>query len=88
MPKAFAYRVGALFRLGKNEGTLQNGLNKIADAFCTPGRARCVSFLGRLNIQDQQSPILLVPNVAFEIERNALINPAHSEAQRIRVVSI
>ena len=39
-------------------------------------------------LQAQQSPILLVPSVVFEIERNALINPAHSEAQRIRVVSI
>jgi len=39
-------------------------------------------------LQAQESPILLVPSVVFEIERNALINPAHPEATRIRVVSI
>jgi RES domain-containing protein len=31
---------------------------------------------------------VLVPSVVFEIERNALINPAHPQAMRIRVVSI
>jgi RES domain-containing protein len=39
-------------------------------------------------LQSQESPILLVPSVVFEIERNALINSAHPEATRIRVVSI
>jgi RES domain-containing protein len=39
-------------------------------------------------LQRQESPILLVPSVIFEVERNALINPAHPEAQRIRLVSL
>jgi RES domain-containing protein len=32
--------------------------------------------------------ILLVPSVVFDVERNALINPVHPEASRIRTVSI
>ena len=39
-------------------------------------------------LQAQVSPIVLVPSVVFEIERNALINPGHPQAMRIRVVSI
>lgn len=39
-------------------------------------------------LQAQESPVLLVPSVVFEIELNALINPVHPEATRIRVVSI
>jgi RES domain-containing protein len=32
--------------------------------------------------------ILLVPSVVFDVERNALINPAHPNSARIRLVSI
>jgi RES domain-containing protein len=35
-----------------------------------------------------QTAILYVPSAVFAIEKNALINPAHSDAKRIRVVSI
>jgi RES domain-containing protein len=35
-----------------------------------------------------ETPILLVPSVVFDIERNALINPAHQDAARIRTLSI
>jgi RES domain-containing protein len=35
-----------------------------------------------------QTAILLVPSVIFDIERNALINPAHPGAKRIRTLSI
>ena len=36
----------------------------------------------------QQNAVLLVPSVVFDIECNALINPAHPDAARIRVLSI
>ena len=39
-------------------------------------------------LQGQDSSILLVPSVVFKIERNALINPVHPEAKRIRVLSV
>jgi len=35
-----------------------------------------------------ESAILLVPSVAFGVERNALINPAHPDFRQINVVSI
>lgn len=35
-----------------------------------------------------QTAILLVPSVVFDIERNALINPAHPEMARIRIASV
>jgi RES domain-containing protein len=35
-----------------------------------------------------QTAVLLVPSVVFDIERNALINPAHPDATRIRTLSI
>jgi RES domain-containing protein len=35
-----------------------------------------------------QTAILLVPSVVFDVERNALINPAHPDAARIRTLSI
>jgi RES domain-containing protein len=35
-----------------------------------------------------QTPILLVPSVVFDIERNALINPAHPGMAHIRIASI
>jgi RES domain-containing protein len=35
-----------------------------------------------------QTAILLVPSVVFDVERNALINPAHPDAARIRILSI
>jgi RES domain-containing protein len=35
-----------------------------------------------------QTAILLVPSVVFDVERNALINPAHLDATRIRTLSI
>ncbi len=31
--------------------------------------------------------ILLVPSVVFDVERNAMINPAHPDAARIRITS-
>ncbi len=34
-----------------------------------------------------QTAILLVPSVVFDIERNALINPAHPDAKLIRTLS-
>lgn len=39
-------------------------------------------------LQSGETPLLLVPSVVFEVERNALINPAHPEAARIRVMSV
>jgi RES domain-containing protein len=39
-------------------------------------------------LETRASVILLVPSVVFEVERNALINPAHPEAKRIRVLSV
>jgi RES domain-containing protein len=35
-----------------------------------------------------KTAILLVPSVVFDVERNALINPAHPDASRLRVLSI
>jgi RES domain-containing protein len=35
-----------------------------------------------------QTAILLIPSVVFDVERNALINPAHADMPRIRVVGI
>lgn len=35
-----------------------------------------------------KTAILLVPSVVFDIERNALINPAHADTARIRVAGI
>jgi RES domain-containing protein len=35
-----------------------------------------------------ETVILLMPSVVFDVERNALINPAHPEAARIRTLSI
>jgi RES domain-containing protein len=35
-----------------------------------------------------QSAVLLVPSVVFSVERNALINPAHPDAARIRILTI
>jgi RES domain-containing protein len=35
-----------------------------------------------------QSCVLLVPSVVFEVERNALINPAHPDFTSIRIASI
>ena len=32
-----------------------------------------------------KTAILLVPSVVFDVDRNALINPAHAETTRIRV---
>jgi RES domain-containing protein len=34
------------------------------------------------------SAAALVPSVVFDIERNALISPAHGDAKRLRVISI
>jgi RES domain-containing protein len=34
------------------------------------------------------SAVLLVPSMVFDVERNALINPAHRQFARIRVLSI
>jgi RES domain-containing protein len=35
-----------------------------------------------------RTAILLVPSVVFDVERNALINPAHADTARIRVANI
>jgi RES domain-containing protein len=35
-----------------------------------------------------QTAILLVPSVVFDVERNALINPAHPDMAHIRIASI
>jgi RES domain-containing protein len=35
-----------------------------------------------------QTSILLVPSVIFDVERNALINPVHADAKRIRTSSM
>jgi RES domain-containing protein len=35
-----------------------------------------------------KTAILLVPSVVFDVERNALINPAHAETARIRIAGI
>ncbi len=50
---------------------------------CTVSRAA-----GDAWLRSAESPILLVPSVVFDVERNALINPAHHDAKQIRVVSI
>lgn len=39
-------------------------------------------------LQAEKTAILKVPSVVFDVERNALINPAHPEIARIRVASI
>jgi RES domain-containing protein len=39
-------------------------------------------------LRTAQTAILLVPSVVFDVERNALINPAHPDAARIRTLSI
>lgn len=39
-------------------------------------------------LEAAQTAILLVPSVVFDVERNALINPAHPDAKRIRTLSI
>jgi RES domain-containing protein len=39
-------------------------------------------------LESSQTAILLVPSVVFDVERNALINPAHPDAARIRTLSI
>lgn len=35
-----------------------------------------------------ETAILLVPSVIFDVERNALINPVHADAKRIRPIRI
>jgi RES domain-containing protein len=35
-----------------------------------------------------ETAVLLVPSVVFDVERNALINPAHPDISRIRTISI
>lgn len=35
-----------------------------------------------------QTAILLVPSVVFDVERNALINPAHPDMARIRIAGV
>jgi len=35
-----------------------------------------------------KTAILLVPSVVFDVERNALINPAHAETARIGIAGI
>ena len=35
-----------------------------------------------------RSAILLVPSIVFDVDRNALINPAHVDTARIRIASV
>jgi len=39
-------------------------------------------------LQDGRSAVLLVPSVVFDVERNALINPAHADYGAVRVVEV
>jgi RES domain-containing protein len=43
---------------------------------------------GDVWLQAGKTAILKVPSVVFDVERNALINPAHTSSARIRLVSI
>ena len=38
-------------------------------------------------LEAAKSPVLRVPSVVFDVERNVLINPAHPDFRRIKVVS-
>jgi RES domain-containing protein len=44
--------------------------------------------IGDTWLKGAESAILLVPSVVFDIERNALINPAHPDAASIRALSV
>ena len=35
-----------------------------------------------------QTAILLVPSIVYDVDRNALINPTHTDAKRIQTISI
>ena len=37
-------------------------------------------------LEKQETAVLRVPSVVFDVERNVLINPAHAEFKRIKVV--
>jgi hypothetical protein len=50
MVEALMRRVGTLLRLGKDESTLQDGLNEITYTFRAPLGSRRIEFLGRLNV--------------------------------------
>ena len=39
-------------------------------------------------LEANTTAVLLVPSVVFDVERNALINPAHRQFGRIRVLSV
>ncbi len=44
--------------------------------------------LGDAWLQEARCATLLVPSVVFDVERNALINPAHADHGAIRVVEV
>lgn len=52
------------------------------------GNCKASRHAGDAWLSAQLSVILLVPSAVFAIERNALINPAHPDARRVRVQSI
>lgn len=37
-------------------------------------------------LEKQETAVLRVPSVVFDVERNVLINPAHAEFKRIKVI--
>ena len=39
-------------------------------------------------LEKARTPILRVPSVVFDVERNVLVNPAHADFRRVRVAGI
>jgi RES domain-containing protein len=39
-------------------------------------------------LEKQETAVLRVPSVVFDVERNVLINPAHSDFRRFRVAGV
>jgi len=39
-------------------------------------------------LREGRTAVLLVPSVVFDVERNALMNPAHADYRAIRVVDV
>jgi len=39
-------------------------------------------------LQDSRGAVLLVPSIVFDVERNALLNPAHADFGAVRVVEV
>jgi RES domain-containing protein len=55
---------------------------------CDSPAAEISRRLGDDWLRDGRSAVLLVPSVVFDVERNALINPAHADYRAIRVVEV